>query len=49
MMSWGLYRKKLIVEAGKFLLHDLAIEGVGAVAVKAIEAVAAISLYLGIW
>ncbi len=44
MMSWGLYRNKLIVDAGKFVLHNLAIEGVGAVAVKATEAVGAISL-----
>ena len=32
----------------KFLAHDLAIEGVGIVAAKSVEGVAAISAYLGI-
>jgi hypothetical protein len=36
------------IDAGKFVAHDLAIEGVGAVAFKATEGVAAITLYLGI-
>ena len=41
-------QKQAIIDLGKFVAHDLAIEGVGAVAVKATEGVAAISLYLGI-
>jgi len=40
--------KQAIVELAKFAAHDLAIEGVGIVAAKATEGVAAISLYLGI-
>jgi hypothetical protein len=41
-------QKQAIIDLGKFVAHDLAIDGVGAVAVKATEGVAAISLYLGI-
>ena len=39
--------KQAIIDLGKFVLHDLAIEGVGALAVKANEGVAAIVLFLG--
>ncbi len=41
-------QKQAIIDLGKFLAHDLAIDGVSVVAVKAAEDVAAISLYLGI-
>jgi hypothetical protein len=41
-------QKQAIIDLGKFVAHDLAIDGVGAIAVKATEGVAAISLYLGI-
>ncbi len=45
-------QKQATIDAGKFVAHDLAIEGVGAVALKATkgaaEGVAAITIYLGI-
>ncbi len=41
-------QKQAIIDLGKFVAHDLAIDGVSVVAVKAAEGVAAISLYLGI-
>jgi hypothetical protein len=41
-------QKQAIIDPGKFVAHDLAMEGVGAVALKATEGVAAITLYLGI-
>jgi hypothetical protein len=42
------FNKASLCDAAKFLAHDLEIEGVGIVAAKATEGVAAISLYLGI-
>jgi hypothetical protein len=41
-------QKQAIIDAGKFVAHDLAIDGVSTVDVKSVEGVAAISLYLGI-
>jgi len=40
--------KQAIIDAAKFLSHDILIEGVGGVATGAAQGVAAISLYLGI-
>jgi hypothetical protein len=44
----SLQKQLAIIDLGKFVAHDLAIEGVGAVALKATEGVAAITLYLGL-
>jgi hypothetical protein len=48
MIKLSLYTKKAIIDLAKFVAHDLAIEGVWVIAIKAAEGVAAISLYLGI-
>ncbi len=47
-MSFSLYKNKAVIDAGKFVAHDLEIVGVSTVAVKSAEGVAAIELYLGI-
>jgi hypothetical protein len=41
-------QKQAIIDAGKFVAHDVAIDWVSTVAVNSAEGVAAISLYLGI-
>jgi hypothetical protein len=41
-------QKQAIIDLGKSVAHDLAIDGLGAVALKATEGVAAITLYLEI-
>jgi hypothetical protein len=40
--------KQAIIDAARFVAHDILIEGAGVTALKATEGVAAISLYLGI-
>ncbi len=46
--KWESWQKQTIIDLGKFVAHDLAIDGASALALKATEGVAAISLYLGI-